>query len=237
MTTKIQNFVYSPSVAENIKNFDPNVKIINVMCDPVRRIYSDFLHINRETPALATMDRFQSQVLEGIANIKQKQQRIDNENLSWEYLWHEEDFKFVTRTMTSFSKVILRSCYSIFIKTWYQLFGRYGRLPNNEMSHGNFLNVDGTRLYSDPGNLLVEVQEFLGLPIALTEDNFYFDESRGLYCSINFKGKPTCPGKDKGRSVNAEVPEDLKQKLREVLRPFTQEMEELENTKYDNWTW
>ena len=118
ITAKIQNSVHSPSVAENIKNFDPNVKIINVMCDPVRRIYSDFLHINRETPTLATMDRFQSQVLEGIANIQQKQQRIDNENLSWEYLWHEEDFKFVTRTMTSFSKVILRSCYSIFIKTW-----------------------------------------------------------------------------------------------------------------------
>ena len=75
------------------------------------------------------------------------------------------------------------------------------------------------------------------LPVVLNEDNFYFDETRGLFCSIDFNGKPKCAGKGKGRSVKAEVPEHLKQKMRDLLRPFTRELEEIEGTRYDHWTW
>ena len=224
---KTPSYLFSPSVAENIKKFDPNIKIINIMCDPARRIYSDFLHMNRFDKDKATMENFQSNLLEGLSSIQRKQDQIDNGYTTWDEIWHQEDFKFATRGASSFGKVILRSCYSIFLKKWYQLFGQ----------NQNMINIDGSRLYTDPGAVLVEIQKFLNVPVALDENNFYFDEDRGLFCSIDFNGKPKCAGKGKGRSVKSEVPVELKQKMRDLLRPFNEELERIEGKQFNDWDW
>ena len=224
---KTPSYLFSPSVAENIKKFDPNIKIINIMCDPARRIYSDFLHMNRFSPETAGMDNFEDALLEGLSNIKSQQDQVDQGYTTWDELWHKLDFKFATRGSQSFGKAILRSCYSIYLKKWYQLFGQ----------NQNMLNIDGSRLYTDPGQVLVEIQQFLNVPIALDENNFYFDENRGLFCSIDFNGKPKCAGKGKGRSVKSEVPEHLKQKMRDLLRPFNEELERIEGKSFNDWNW
>ena len=37
---KTPSYLFSSSVADNIYKFNPDMKIINIMCDPVRRVYS-----------------------------------------------------------------------------------------------------------------------------------------------------------------------------------------------------
>ena len=222
-------YLYSHSILDKIYEvFGDEVKIINIMCDPVRRIYSDFLHLYRFNQSQATMDVFDALVTSGIEDINRRKNRINLGITDWEKMWKLEDVSF-TMKGHSFEKTILKSAYSIYLKEWYKKFPKYV----------NFLNLDGSDLYSNPGKIFVDVQKFLNLPIVIDEDNFFYNEEIGLYCRFDFEGKPICPSSTKGRSRSSsqDVPESIKQKLRDVMEPFTKELEVLENRDFSHWDW
>ena len=221
---KTPNYVYSLSIGQKIKNLGPNVKVINIMCDPIKRIYSDFLHIFRYEPEKATMERFDQLIDSALEDIKIRQDKVDSGETTWEEMWLKEDFQFAIKGH-AFEKVILKSFYSIYLKKWQELYGP------------NILNLDGSKLYTESGRILTKVQEFLGLPIFLDDDNFFWNPDRGMSCKINIEGEPLCPGRGKGRSLKGEVPEYIKEKLRKVVDPFTRELEVMMGSSFSHWDW
>ena len=243
---KSPNYFFSRIVAESIKAFDENIKIINIVCDPVRRIYSDFLHMNRlkeNVEQASSIENFRKEVNDGIKFLKdfeksETKRLAQEENIKftgpyqakikvWQRAFLKDDFSLTFKNISNFGKIILRSCYSIFTPSWYDNFD-----PSN-----NFLTIDGTRLYTDPGQLMIELQNFLNLPKIIDEDNFYFDEKRGYFCSITIFGVTKCSSSGKGKSVHAEVPDELKQQLWNYVRPFIQELENLEGSEFRAWNW
>lgn len=221
---KTPNYVYSFSIAEKINNLGPNMKVINLVCDPIKRIYSDFLHIFRFDRASATMEKFEQMIDSGIADIRTRQLKVDQGLTTWQEMWLKEDFQFSIKGH-AFEKVILKSYFSLYLKKWTELYG------------SNILNLDGSKLYTESGDILVKVQQFLGLPVFLDNDNFFWNGDRGMSCKIDIEGNPICPGHGKGRSLKTEVPESIKQKLRNVVDPWTRELEAWEGKNYDHWNW
>ena len=66
------------------------------------------------------------------------------------------------------------------------------------------LFLDATELMNNPGKVMREVAEFVDLPPAITEDNFYFDEQKGFYCMkppAESERGPFCLAGDKGTEL------------------------------------
>ena len=221
-------YLFSASIARKIKREIPDVKIINIMCDPVKRIYSDFLHWYnlRNKQDEATGEKFEELVNSGLVEIYKRKARVLSGNTTWNAMWKLEDSNFAIHG-SNFQVNILKSAYSIYLKEWYKLFKK----------DINFLNLDGSELYTDPGKIFTQVQKFLNLPVAITGDNFFYNENRGLFCKIDVDGVPSCPGAGKGRSTKSVVSDGVKQKLRDVLAEFTRELEVMEGKKFDHWAW
>ena len=59
---KTPSYLFSSSVADAIYKFNPNMKIVCIMCDPVKRVYSDFLHMHRFDMESATEENFRKNV-------------------------------------------------------------------------------------------------------------------------------------------------------------------------------
>uniref|UniRef100_F7B2R6 Sulfotransferase n=1 Tax=Ornithorhynchus anatinus TaxID=9258 RepID=F7B2R6_ORNAN len=93
-----------------------------------------------------------------------------------------------------------------------------------------FLFVSGERLVSDPAGELGRVQDFLGLPRALTARHFYFNATKGFPCLRTPPGvgvgagvgggrRPRCLGRSKGRP-HPPIEAWVIQRLRDFYRPF-----------------
>ena len=70
-----------------------------------------------------------------------------------------------------------------------------------------------------PWTELERIQNFLDVPVELSENSFKWSEERGLYC-LNKDGVPNCLGKGKGRSNGWEFEPYLQKKLMKFFKPF-----------------
>ena len=224
-------YFFSYEILRDIKEKLPaDIKLVNVLCDPVRRVYSEFLHYNRDNLDEATDEKFEELVDDMIHYFKTEiQSKVQNDDgngtITYQDLWKSTGQEFAVHG--SGSTPLLKSAYSIYIKEWYKNFKK----------DENILTLDGSLLYSDPGKLFVKIQKFLKVPVAIDENNFLYNEERGLFCKIDLDGNPSCPGGGKGRSTSRDVPERVKEKLREVLDPFTRELEVIEGKSFSHWNW
>ncbi|XP_067860626.1 heparan sulfate (glucosamine) 3-O-sulfotransferase 3-like [Heptranchias perlo] len=100
--------------------------------------------------------------------------------------------------------------YAQHLENWLQYF------PLSQMHF-----VSGERLISDPAGELGKVQDFLGLQRIITDEHFFFNETKGFPClkKPQGNGKPHCLGKTKGR-IHPNIDPGVVQKLREFYRPF-----------------
>uniref|UniRef100_A0A4W3GU23 Sulfotransferase n=1 Tax=Callorhinchus milii TaxID=7868 RepID=A0A4W3GU23_CALMI len=81
--------------------------------------------------------------------------------------------------------------------------------------------VSGERLISDPCGELGKVQDFLGLQRIITDEHFFFNETKGFPClkKPQGHGKPHCLGKTKGRT-HPNMDPRVVQRLRDFYRPL-----------------
>lgn len=81
--------------------------------------------------------------------------------------------------------------------------------------------VSGENLIKDPAGEMAKVQDFLGLRRVITENHFYFNETKGFPClkKSEGNGSPRCLGKTKGR-VHPSIDDATIQRLRDFYRPF-----------------
>ncbi|XP_069785571.1 heparan sulfate (glucosamine) 3-O-sulfotransferase 3-like [Narcine bancroftii] len=100
--------------------------------------------------------------------------------------------------------------YAQHLENWLQYF------PLSQMHF-----VSGEKLITDPAGELGKVQDFLGLQRLITDDHFFFNETKGFPClkKPQGNGKPHCLGKTKGR-IHPNIDSRVVQKLRDFYRPF-----------------
>ncbi|XP_076872811.1 heparan sulfate glucosamine 3-O-sulfotransferase 5-like [Brachyhypopomus gauderio] len=107
-------------------------------------------------------------------------------------------------------KAVRTSIYTKHLERWLQFF------PVEQ-----FHIVDGDRLISDPLPELQLVERFLHLPPRISQDNLYFNSTRGFYClrfSLRFS---KCLAGSKGR-VHPDIDTAVLDKLRHFFHPFNQ---------------
>lgn len=78
--------------------------------------------------------------------------------------------------------------YSRHLERWYQHFPR-------EQIHV----VNGDRLIKAPWREISKIETFLGLQARVTQDNFYFNTTKGFHCLRPGQGSERCLAKSKGR--------------------------------------
>jgi len=91
--------------------------------------------------------------------------------------------------------VLKRSIYHLHMKRWLRHFPR-------EQIH----IVDGEKFIRSPWAELEQVENFLNLTSVITQDNFFFNSTKGYYCSKDFRSygswtctRDKCLGRSKGR--------------------------------------
>lgn len=92
--------------------------------------------------------------------------------------------------------------------------------------------VDGDKLITNPVSEIKRVERFLGLPSKVTENNIYFNTTRGFYCMRTPKKDQKCLGLTKGRKHPYIEPSVL-QKLNDFFRPHNKKLFSLLGHTFD----
>lgn len=81
--------------------------------------------------------------------------------------------------------------------------------------------VSGEMLIKDPAGEMAKVQDFLGIRRIISENHFYFNETKGFPClkKSERNGSPKCLGRTKGRT-HPNIDLAAIQRLRDFYRPF-----------------
>ncbi|CAG5076342.1 sulfotransferase domain-containing protein [Parvicella tangerina] len=129
-------YLFHPKVAERVKKFNPNLKLIVLMRNPVDRAYSHYNQIKEIDPA----DSFDEAIkLESDRAMK----HLDLMN-------QKEHYRSVEFETWSYAN---RGKYGTQLKRWLDQF------PKEQ-----FLFIKSEEMFENPGQTLVNVQEFLGVP-------------------------------------------------------------------------
>ena len=136
---------------------------------------------------------------------KVAQAKTDNKSLS---SFEDMVLKHGTKNINEESDYIKTGIYSHYIAHWLEYFQRK-----------QLLILDGDMLIKDPFLELRKVEDFLGITQYFTRDRFHFNEEKGFFCRIDWKGKEICMGDHKGRK-HVEISADLKKKLIDFLKPY-----------------
>lgn len=117
-------------------------------------------------------------------------------------------------------KAVNRSLYQPHMQRWLRVFPR-----------DSFHIVDGDSLIRDPLAAMKKVEHFLHLKPQITEENFYFNQTKGFYC-LKEQGHERCLHESKGRTHPNVAPEIL-QKLREYFQEPNRKFFELVGRTFD----
>jgi len=162
-----------------IFNFDKNMKLIAILCDPVKRALSHFLHVSandihtmtqgkkRQITADKTPDQTLIEVLKSIF----PQDIIDYLETEFDYAEGNAEvrdalYKFLhandDRKPANF---VTRGVYAYHVKHWQKYF------PPDQL-----LFINGRDLMINPGRSLMQIQDFIGVAPVLNETNFWFNK-------------------------------------------------------------
>ena len=124
---KNPNYFYQPEIAKDIKKMIPNIKLAVVLCDPVNRIYSDYLHIHRYEETTP----------------KEKLIKFTNEVRHFLPVWDSHESSYISKKVSYFEigKVWLRSLYSLYLSEWLEVFP-------------DLMVIDGDVFKTDPFSVL-----------------------------------------------------------------------------------
>ncbi|CBY10248.1 unnamed protein product [Oikopleura dioica] len=235
---KTPSYFTLKKVPSRIAQFKKNIKIIAILCDPVKRTLSHFLHVhankikitkNKERkevhlhPDATIIDVlgsiFSKKSIDYLKTDKfnpQKHQAARNEFLR--YLEKHDDRKphnFVTR-----------GAYAFHINIW-----------KKYLREDQMLFISGSDLSQQPAKTVMQIQDFLGVPKILNDNHFFFNKTSGFYCLQSpGKHKPDCIGAHcggKGRSKNATLSENTNYLLKRVFGTIKFDLDEALNRTFN----
>ena len=114
-------------------------------------------------------------------------------------------YKNGTKVVNELSRPIRRSCYSKAWLKWLDVFPRE-----------QFHIIDGGTFTKDPYLELRKLEIFLNITSYFKREMFSFNEDKGFYCRVDYKGEADCMGSGKGRE-HIQMSEDLRQRLSEYF--------------------
>ena len=114
------------------------------------------------------------------------------------------------------------------ISIYHHHFRRWLRVFHRHQIHV----VDGDNLIVKPIEEIRKVEQFLGLQNRVTENNLYFNETRGFYCMKNGTNEK-CLGLTKGRK-HPDIDQQIIEKLQDFFRPHNKRLFNMMDVKF-NW--
>jgi len=259
---KTPDYFDRPFIPERISKLEnsKNIKFVHVLCDPVRRAFSHFLHmftvqqvgqegiggpqpgfefLQENFADITKEEAFERTVELAFGNLLGKEKDIDQMTPD-EIRAAVADY-FTRWDLKPGSKgrvfplripdaVLTGSLYSTHINTYLHYF-----------TQDQMLYLDATELIENPGMSLRRVADFAGVPQLITEENFYFDDEKGYFCMkppIESARESFCLGSSKGRSKDKSLPVELKRRIRKFFDPFVKDLEtKFTGDNYDHWDW
>lgn len=117
-------------------------------------------------------------------------------------------------TVNELYRPLVTSMYHLHLHRWLEVFPRE-----------QILIVNGDQLIEDPLSQLQRIETFLGIPHRITNNNFYFNETKGFYCLRN-DSSDKCLRETKGRK-HPHVNPMVITKLRRFFADHNQKFYEL----------
>lgn len=123
-------------------------------------------------------------------------------------------------------QLITRGAYGYYLNRWFELFPRE-----------NILITSATDLINDPAMVVKKIQEFVGVPIAVDEKNFVWDQETEHYCVIGPEDLDAkCMGSSKQRSKEFTVNQETKIKLSRIFSSVQQDLNDIVgNELFSDW--
>lgn len=117
-------------------------------------------------------------------------------------------------TVNELYRPLVISMYHLHLHRWLEVFPRE-----------QILIVNGDQLIEDPLSQLQRIETFLGIPHRISNNNFYFNETKGFYCLRN-DSSDKCLRETKGRK-HPHVNPIVISKLRKFFADHNQKFYEL----------
>jgi [heparan sulfate]-glucosamine 3-sulfotransferase 1 len=199
---KTPGYFRSSKAPQRVYNYNPNIKLILIVREPVQRIKSELTHCS------VRQNKFKN-------NTKCITM---NRNLKHYFDIHLNELKLFNNHSyieLDNNKFIRNSVYYLDIKRWLQYF-----------DIKNVLVIDGENFIRSPWIELNKVEQFLGLTQFIDRKHFKFNRKKGFYClakeqksilkpnSSTFPEIDGCLGKNKGRNKHIHLSDSVKEGLK-----------------------
>ena len=184
---------------------DPNIKLILIICDPIKRIKSHHTHLLSKPKIFGSLNvsvNLEDEVLDKNGNVKIEQE-IDN-------ILNKTNIHLSFR-----NSLVKESVYVMHLKRWLKYF------PLKQI-----LVLNGDELIQNPYIVMNKIEKFLHIEQFFRPDYFIFDSIKRFYClSSKVTGNETkCLSSSKGRKHIGTVNSVLEKKLKTFFKPYNQEL-------------
>jgi hypothetical protein len=206
---KTPGYFRNQVVPKRMFNFDPNLKLILIVRDPVRRIQSELTHCDTRQRKF------------------QLERKCLKANDFFEKLFNmtNNNFTLLNETLMQ-NKFVRNSIYYLDMREWLKHF-----------SIGNFFVIDGESFIRRPWFELARLEKFLNVSQFIQKEHFHFDTNKNFYCmntsddTVQFNG---CLGKNKGRKAHVYLSNYTKAHLSNYFRSWNKLFFELIGHDF-NW--
>ncbi|CAG5109557.1 Oidioi.mRNA.OKI2018_I69.chr2.g4077.t1.cds [Oikopleura dioica] len=229
---KTPTYYKSVRAQPRIKAMNETVKLVNIVCDNVRRTLSRFLHLQHGVG----IEKFKEDKLDGfghtldefnrnlkitlkkfgdfLEDVKQNEGHGTMEGLVNALLVR---FKRRMRpfgihaTKDPIELILSDGFYAVFHQRWMEVF------PKEQM-----LVLDGSKYLTEPWIPLKAIQQYIGVQEYITKDNFMVNPG-GLPCFIEpgkSKEQVDCLGSGKGRTLDKRFHKEVTLGLHKLFQPF-----------------
>lgn len=252
---KTPSLMTDSTIPARVNAYDPDVKIISILCEPTHRTLSHYLHakammtkqemedqnrhFNQARKSLYNSDNFEEVIESAIDEIFAQDEFVRNAVLDMknEFRAHQATraafYRYVANP-ANFEQMqklpvqlIQRGLYGYYLNQWYDLFPKE-----------NILILSSADMSRKPAQTMATVQEFLGVPKAVDPRNFFWNNETGHYCVMGPEDdEPHCGNaKNKNRSSNFEINPRTKIILNRIYQSVYQDLVDLVgNQLFSEW--
>ncbi len=196
------------NAAKRIKSALPNVKLILLLRDPVKRAISDYVHVQQ----MMTREWRRQNDTRERPDIKVGS-RYEIASTFSESVFHPNG------TIKTYNLLLVKGHYADILSRWLEYF-----------SPERILILDGSLFSKEPLSTLQKVEEFLGIAPYFTTDHFKFIEEKGFYC-LQKPVAGNCLASDKGRTP-PQINEEVIKTLRNYYTPSNARLNKMLNRTF-----
>ncbi|XP_072051567.1 heparan sulfate glucosamine 3-O-sulfotransferase 1-like [Amphiura filiformis] len=207
---KFPGFIFKERLQNQMDSEIPDLKLILILCDPVKRAISDYVHVK------ACQHRREE------TTYKYDEQRARNITLFHGYELLGSTFEeTITDNHGNLNTSHAFIQHGIYIKAIQTLFHNFDRKRS--------LVIDSEAFKKNPHFALKEVERFLGLSAFFKEEQFYFSSTKGFYCA-NVTDRPDfhCMASSKGRP-HPSMDQNLLQQMSNFFTPYNLQLKDYLN--------